>query len=395
MPKAEPIVELQFGPSNGDFKFSSLDDVAAFIEAEQRALSWFNSPPVQGNMNSVANVLNSNFSQIRNTFQQATNNPAYIPQLKAALEQAFRGARIPLSSSKVGTFLNELQSEQPIVAAAALATWMNVGGLNFTQFEHVKGAMLIASFDADISPKVPQSVKKQLEKLHQGYLDASFKVVEDTAEQRKAFALERAAHRKATAVLIRQERKKLSSFKEENGAAVDKAVSRLQETDVLYREHMRIKGPVEYWSNKSESHRSKTSSYRKILLWFSAVAGAALILSLYWIASHAIEIATSDKPPAVYLVLVTLSVVLTTIVFWAARILTRLFLSEHHLAIDAEERAIMAQTYLALTAEGQATESERAIVLGSLFRPTADGIVKDDAAPDLSPASLLSKFGTR
>ncbi|MEJ6850707.1 DUF6161 domain-containing protein [Sinorhizobium fredii] len=104
---------------------------------------------------------------------------------------------------------------------------------------------------------------------------------------------------------------------------------------------------------------------------------------------------SNTKPPAVYLILVTLGVVITTIVFWAGRILTRLFLSEHHLAIDAEERAVMAQTYLALTAEGQAGEKERDIVLTSLFRPTADGIVKDDAAPDLSPAALLARLGSR
>jgi hypothetical protein len=198
----------------------------------------------------------------------------------------------------------------------------------------------------------------------------------------------------------------LTAFRSSKDAQVNQSLSHLgeqamasiasiQETENLYREHMRLKGPVEYWSQKAEAHRTKTLTYRNFLVAFSVLASLALVGSLYWIAGHAIEIATTDKPPAVYLVLVTLGVVLTTIVFWAARILTRLFLSEHHLAIDAEERSIMAQTYLALTAEGQATEQERAIVLGSLFRPTADGIVKDDAAPDLSPAALLSRLGAR
>jgi hypothetical protein len=75
--------------------------------------------------------------------------------------------------------------------------------------------------------------------------------------------------------------------------------------------------------------------------------------------------------------------------------MVRLFLSEHHLAINAEERATMALTYLALTADEKADEKERALVLASLFRPTADGIVKDDAAPDLAPGAILSKILAR
>jgi hypothetical protein len=66
-------------------------------------------------------------------------------------------------------------------------------------------------------------------------------------------------------------------------------------------------------------------------------------------------------------------------------------MSEHHLAIDSEERAVMAKTYLALTKDKAADEKDRSIILTSLFRPTADGIVKDDAAPELSPGALISK----
>lgn len=77
--------------------------------------------------------------------------------------------------------------------------------------------------------------------------------------------------------------------------------------------------------------------------------------------------------------------------FWATRILVRLYMSEHHLAIDADERATMALTYLALMERGAVEEKDRALILAPLFRPSSDGIVKDDAAPDMSPAGLLSK----
>lgn len=84
--------------------------------------------------------------------------------------------------------------------------------------------------------------------------------------------------------------------------------------------------------------------------------------------------------------------VLLTMMFWAGRVLVRLYLSELHLAGDAWERATMAKTYLALTKEGQATEDDRVIILGALFRQTSDGVVKEDAAPDPSALAMLARF---
>lgn len=42
----------------------------------------------------------------------------------------------------------------------------------------------------------------------------------------------------------------------------------------------------------------------------------------------------------------------------------------------------------------QADEKDRAIILAALFRPNTDGIVKDDGAPDLGPASVAAKILT-
>lgn len=407
MPATQPILEVDLGPHNGIVKFITIEDIRNFIDSERQAWIWASAPTVRGSISGPWSTIDGQFNQIRNHLQQVTpDNMRNLPAVQQAMEHAFKAVRMPLSSSPVGRFIADLSSESPITAAAALVTWMNLSGLNFSVFDHVKGATLMAAFDAGITSKTPAAVKRSLEQLHQRFRDASTKTETETAEQRSEFSRERKRQRDATAKSIRQNRRGIRAFRESerqnNEAALadirqnaDTAISDLRATELLYKEHMRLKGPVEYWSLKATEHRAAARTYRLILMCFSGAAGAALVLALYFIASHAIEIATKDKPPAVYLVLVTLGVVMSTIVFWAARILTRLFLSEHHLAIDAEERAIMTQTYLALTAVGQATESERALVLGSLFRPTADGIVKDDAAPDISPASLLSKLGAR
>lgn len=404
----QPIIDIDLGPHNGTLKLFTAEELQNFMQTEQEFWVWLNSSPVNSQLSQPWNVISQQLSQIRNQiapFGDGTDE-GNRRLMEKHLTRAFRNTNIPLSTSPVGEFISELKAESPMVAAAALASWMNTGGLDISKFEHTKGVMLMAAFDAGITRKTPAAVKRSLEGLQKNLQTAKANTEKEISDQRDIFKRELARQRKAVARSLWQGRRLLAAFRSAKDAQVDQSLSHLgeqamssiasiRETDNLYREHMRLKGPVEYWSKKAEAHRTKTLTYRNVLIGFSVIASLALVGGLYWIAGHAIEIATKDKPPAVYLVLVTLGVVLTTIVFWAARILTRLFLSEHHLAIDAEERAIMAQTYLALTAEGQATEQERGIVLGSLFRPTADGIVKDDAAPDLSPASLLSRLGAR
>lgn len=404
----KPIIDVDLGPNNGTLKFFTVDEITTFLEGERQHWNWLGSSPVNGQFQQPWGLINK---QLRTMEGQISTMGDGIDLGAAgifenALEQAFRNLRIPISTSPIGQFIDELRGDTPIVAASALSSWMNTGGIDIGKFEHAKGVMLIAAFDANMTSKTPASVKRSLENLHKSFQEAKAKTERETGDQRETFKREMAYQRKILARSIRQARRRLSIFMDGKRERVDQTLSNLgdaaaetilsiRNTENLYREHMQLKGPVEYWSKKAVTHRAQTLVYRKWLIGFSVFASLALVGSLFWIGGHAIEIASAEKPPAVYLVLVTLGVVMTTIVFWAARILTRLFLSEHHLAIDADERAIMTQTYLALTAEKAATDEDRAIVLSSLFRPTADGIVKDDAAPDLSPASLLSRIGSR
>jgi hypothetical protein len=77
---------------------------------------------------------------------------------------------------------------------------------------------------------------------------------------------------------------------------------------------------------------------------------------------------------------------------WVVRIFVRLFLSNVHLLTDARERATMVQTYLALMRKGGLKEEDRQLILKAIFRPTATGVVKDDAMP-LTMIEALTKLG--
>lgn len=75
-------------------------------------------------------------------------------------------------------------------------------------------------------------------------------------------------------------------------------------------------------------------------------------------------------------------ILLATLSFWFIRLLVRIFLSNLHLENDAAERVTMAKTYLALIRNDDLPKGDNiSTVLAALFRPTGDGIVKDERVP--------------
>ena len=86
---------------------------------------------------------------------------------------------------------------------------------------------------------------------------------------------------------------------------------------------------------------------------------------------------------------------LLTLGFWFVRVQLKVFLSERHLMIDARERMAFADAYVSLlrnkdNAVGAAEQG--LIVYNALFRPTSDGIIKEDGGLDPSLSAAISKF---
>jgi hypothetical protein len=89
---------------------------------------------------------------------------------------------------------------------------------------------------------------------------------------------------------------------------------------------------------------------------------------------------------------VTGLLLVTSLLLWFARLQYRVHLSERHLALDASEKKAFAETYLAMKEGMDVGADNEAIILGSLFRPTQDGIIKDDGTVmDISAAAILAK----
>lgn len=87
-----------------------------------------------------------------------------------------------------------------------------------------------------------------------------------------------------------------------------------------------------------------------------------------------------------------------TLAFWFLRVQLKVHFSERHLAIDARERMSFADAYVELLKAKDNTEGaaeQGLIVYNALFRPTGDGIIKDEGGLDPSISAALSKFLAR
>ena len=80
-----------------------------------------------------------------------------------------------------------------------------------------------------------------------------------------------------------------------------------------------------------------------------------------------------------------------TLIIWFIRLVVKVFLSNLHLLSDANERETMILTYLAFEREENTLkDTDRDLILPSIFRVSANGFIKDDSSPN-SPINIITK----
>lgn len=168
----------------------------------------------------------------------------------------------------------------------------------------------------------------------------------------------------------------LDKVNAEHAEALGAYKTEMNDLTRAFKDGMALRGPVEYWSSKATLHQTKSTN---LMRWsFGSIAILTVILGViaWWIA-HDLK---TDAAPAAWKVSVL--VLVGVLGIWVVRLVIRMWLSHAHLATDANERVTMVQTYLALIEDGKMTKDEdRALVLTPLFRPAADGLVKDEGLP--------------
>ena len=173
----------------------------------------------------------------------------------------------------------------------------------------------------------------------------------------------------------------------------------MQNLKDAYDKHMSLAAPVEYWETKQKRHFNWMVVTGLVTAVGMVAAGVLLHCELAAVAQQATSTTTSTKEGVVGVLSAIATwrlgsfLLLATLAFWVLRLLVRIFLSNLHLENDAAERVTMVKTYLALIRDGKLSSDSENLkaVLAALFRPTGDGIVKDEGIPP-NMLELLTKL---
>ena len=177
----------------------------------------------------------------------------------------------------------------------------------------------------------------------------------------------------------------------------------------LFETHLRLRAPVKLWGRRKNNHSANSKAALNRLYFFGGITAlVAIVVPILfgsYISNSFFEIVCSPQTAGEASELncerlfsakgpltVTGLILVMSILTWITRLQYRIHLSERHLALDASEKAAFAETYLAMKEGADVGQDNEAIVLASLFRPTQDGIIRDnESGMDLSAVALLAK----
>lgn len=421
--KVTPYFAVDFGEQGGHHEWKSHKEIVDWISQLQQQWSWIGGLSQQPTNNAWKNIY-PNLNQASAHLQNAQNfltqgNPqaadSHLSAARTTLESHIRTYPWLLANSAKRRFIEEVRDAgRPIEAGLIVASWMNQD-LNGAPLRFVVNALLQWElYERGIKDRM-KTESAALKKLVGDMQTTLTQYQESERSQTTRFdnlhgEYSRLQSAQNTAFEEAQN-KRIEAWQLQTNSAQ----SELDNIKNTYDQHMAIAAPVDYWETKRTKHRNLT-----------LISGAAIVIGMLSVGlflsskmqtiSDALKLAPSNlqtatnssihaasSVPAATQLPIAVSSAITTweiatfvmvavLCFWILRLLVRIFLSNMHLENDAAERVTMAKTYLALIrSDGLSKEGNIDAVLAALFRPTGDGIVKDEGLPP-SMMEFLTKL---
>jgi len=167
---------------------------------------------------------------------------------------------------------------------------------------------------------------------------------------------------------------------------------KIKELEKLYQEKLKLEAPAKYWNDRAKKLRSEGYRWLGGLIFFTLIAIGLLIWTLSEISTGTIEKIFQNTGIAIKWSIVY--VTLISFLAFAIRIFSKITFSSFHLVRDAEEREQLTYVYLALQKEKGIDQTERHLIMQSLFSRADSGLLKDDASPTM-PGNIVDKMITK
>lgn len=394
---------MTFGADTTQREFASLDAFAAWFSSERARWEWLTPGDPTLNPGNVAGMVTGQYTEVLNLIETARTQPDPISFITPQLESRWAiNGYLRLSEGQWGATLLDIREaagdEAAAFAYAFLIQQVNMGSA--TKPTQLVGAMLLALPDMTSATDLAQRLSRERSNYKAAQSSAITKLERAHEEQAERVVNMIARARRVARRVLRSRYDNWNKVRDDWKVEADKSKAEIDAVRVAYEESMHLQGPVKYWSRKARAHGTNEKwATAYVILFF--IVGAVVLVCAFSAAADFIATSSRDaiklrtQPPTALYVLVTGGLAaLSTLVFWIGRLLTKLWMSEHHLRNDAHERAVMTTTYLALTRTDKAEDIDRQIILNALFRSTPDGIVKEEGS-ELGLQALAAKYLSR
>lgn len=388
--------------------FNSAGHVLDWVKSEINAWSWLKQS--QRNGQQVFNNFSQYLAPARSAAEQLVtqeSNQQFRADLSRALDNLGRRIADGLylqSDELLSKFVFEEAGRDVDFAAAiaAVAVTSESNNLPSQSLEMHRALIALAAFQMGFSKKGASEAARSLKSTANRY-DAAISRVEalgeqkiekldDLISQREGKVLQStqnlagilSRHSKSTRQeqfeLRQQTKDELDSFVAEKREEIDNFVDTL-------KTELALKAPIEYWKAKRNWHRWTTFGLGLVFLAVTVVELRLLVHYLKLFPGGFIEFLKfwKDAQLGAFGILAALA----GIALILTRVIYRLFASQLHLWNDASERVTMIQTYLALSERGHNREEFMGALMGRLFAPASDGVVKDDLG-SIGPIDYLT-----
>lgn len=388
--KIKPTLVMELGEKGGHLEFEQPSEVQQWFDDEQAKWHWMSQIPETSNASSqFINIRQVAAQFIQQWTQQQADPEAAqnsIDLLKTHLESAVPTQSLWLSSSPTGSFILRLKDERhQLVAAGA---YLALGGA-YSQSQQLHPLLLEGVIEGFLYKReidwTATAHREALEKLKQQYS----RNLSDQKRKLQELEKENGGLNAMFGETLKAKDKLLDDLHVSQGdefkLLIETHETNLKAIENAYDQKLALLKPVKYWNARHNSHGAKAKNFAIA----SGLVGAVILGLLGWLTYKIfLDVPIGEKPEVWQVGVFSVAAFFG---IWLERILVRLFISNMHLATDAEERVTMLQTYLSIIREGSVFAPEdKKMILERLFHPATDGLVKDDAAPP-SPLEMLSR----
>ncbi|MFW6047340.1 MAG: DUF6161 domain-containing protein [Candidatus Woesearchaeota archaeon] len=171
---------------------------------------------------------------------------------------------------------------------------------------------------------------------------------------------------------------------------IEKEKKDLEDTKLLYAEHIKLREPADYWKKLENEYYCVGRKWMIFAIVSSIVFLIFLTTVLY---NNPSFFDTNINQYSFNTVKGTLIFALiVSIMVYVIRLFVKLSLSGYHLARDAKERYQLSYVYLSLINDSAIDESDRSIVLQALFTRADTGLLHGDTGPKMPVDSITSQI---